>query len=78
MRCDSLREITIPFGITKIDFATFEYCKSLTKVRLPQSITKIEHDAFWGCTNLTDINIPESLGYEKVSVADFLHCFVGI
>ncbi len=59
--CSSLTSITIPEGVTKIDFGAFYKCTSLTSINIPDSVTIIGNSAFEGCLKLTSINIPDSV-----------------
>ena len=59
--CISLKRITIPSGITKIQAAAFSSCSSLCDVQLPDSLSYIGSSAFSGCTALTSIVIPDSV-----------------
>ena len=47
--CTSLKSVTIPNSVTRIDWGTFYYCSSLTSVTIPNSVTSIEGQAFSGC-----------------------------
>lgn len=58
---NSLVNVTISEGITKIESFAFMACKNLETVTLPNSISTIEMQAFIDCTNLKSINIPTSL-----------------
>lgn len=57
----TMKNITIPYGITTIEESTFSGCYSLESVSIPQSVTSIEEKAFHECKNLTDITIPQSV-----------------
>ena len=46
-QCKSLVNIILPNGITKINYAAFEYC-SLNNIELPETITHIDDYAFSG------------------------------
>ena len=58
----TLRSITIPYGVTKINGYAFAYCSSLTNITLPASLADMS-DAyyFYFATNLTSITIPASV-----------------
>ncbi len=53
--CTSLTSITIPDGVTSIEWAVFSYCTSLTSVTIPNSVTSIGYSAFGDCAGLTDV-----------------------
>ena len=70
LRCTSLQEITIPYGITSIEASAFRGCSGLTSVTIPESVTTIGNEAFSSCTGLNNIIIPESIksiGYSAFS-----------
>ena len=54
--CDSLTNISIPYGVTSIDNAVFPYCANLTSVTIPDSVTSIGNSVFYYCTSLVSIN----------------------
>ncbi len=59
--CDSLIEINIPKGLSKIDDRVFSGCASLQQITLPNGITSIGKYAFIGCGTLHEITIPASV-----------------
>lgn len=59
--CDSLIEINIPKGLSKIDDRVFSGCASLQQITLPNGITSIGKYAFIGCETLHEITIPTSV-----------------
>ena len=52
---------TIPSGVKKVGFYSFENCTNLKSINIPSSVTSIDADAFENCTNLKSINIPSSV-----------------
>jgi hypothetical protein len=63
----SIKEISLPKGVTEIKDYAFFNCKSLTSIDIPDGVTSIYYGAFWGCSSITSITIPESvtrIGYE--------------
>ena len=70
--CDSLTNIIIPDGVTKIGYAAFKNCYNLTEVVLPETVTSIDTDAFWCCYNLESIYIPSSVTY--MGTTAFANC----
>ena len=56
--CDSIRNVVIPDGVTKIENWTFNRCSGLTSVSLPNSVMHIGDAAFYQCYNLEDVTIP--------------------
>ncbi|WP_427193238.1 leucine-rich repeat protein [Treponema denticola] len=59
--CSGLTSISLPAGITKINYGTFGGCSSLTSISLPKGITKIAYDAFKNCSSLTSISLPAGI-----------------
>ena len=59
---NSLKNITIPYGINKISNFCFGYCTSLTYVSIPESVIKIEENAFYNCNKLV-VFIPKNIEY---------------
>ena len=59
--CDSLRKISIPYGVTSIEMSAFEECKSLTTVTIPASVSSIGEFAFSDCASLTTVEIPDGI-----------------
>ena len=47
--CSGLTSLTLPDGITSINYGTFWSCSGLTSINIPASVTKIEFSAFEGC-----------------------------
>ena len=54
-RCQSLKNITLPSGLTYIEEGAFANCSSLTSITIPDSVSYISPKAFYNCTNLTQI-----------------------
>ena len=52
-------DLTIPDGITKINYYAFINCISITSVTIPDSVTSIGNSAFNGCSGLTSVNISD-------------------
>ena len=53
--------ITIPNGVTSIDYSAFKGCSNLASITIPNSVTNIGDYAFSNCSNLTSITIPNSV-----------------
>lgn len=60
-KCTSLKNIIIPYGVTKIPQYCFAYCSNLSEVNLPDSVTEIGISAFTNCTALKKVRLPENL-----------------
>ena len=52
---NSVTELTIPSGITKINNYTFYGCTSLTSVTIPDSVTSIGKGAFYNCKKVAAV-----------------------
>ena len=57
----SLREITLPEGITRIRRNAFARAYNLTKINIPNSVTGLDRWCFCCCSSLKEINLPESV-----------------
>ena len=53
--CGGLTSITIPEGITEIDWISFENCGNLTSITIPKTVTAIGIWTFQGCGKLDTI-----------------------
>lgn len=60
---ESLRNLTIGDGVTRIGESAFSVCTNLSNVTIPSSVTRIDGFAFSSCKSLTDIVIPDSVTY---------------
>lgn len=56
--CKSLKNISLPIGVTDIPSSMFRGCSSLTSFVVPDNCEEIFGNAFEGCTNLKSIIIP--------------------
>ena len=64
--------MTIPEGVTSIDYGVFSGCSGLTSVSIPEGVTSIGIYAFSGCSGLTSVTIPE--GVTSIGDCDFSGC----
>ena len=64
--------VTIPDGVTKIEYDAFYGCTGLTFVTIPGSVIEISGFAFSGCTGLTSVVIPDSVTW--IGMAAFGGC----
>ena len=55
--CSSLVSITIPDGVQRIDYETFQRCTALESVKFPAGLTAIGDYAFWQL-HLADLGGP--------------------
>ena len=61
-------DVTVPDGVTSIDYRAFYDCSSLTSLTIPDSVTSIGDRAFSWCSSLTSITIPDSV----TSIGDYV------
>ena len=55
--CDGLTSITVPEGVTILNFRAFRNCPSLITISLPSSLDVIGEEAFFGCVELISVRI---------------------
>lgn len=60
-RIDTLRSVTIPDGVKRIQMSAFLGCANLTSVSIPDSVTEIGGSVFSQCSSLTSVNLPSGL-----------------
>ena len=70
--CSGLTSLTLPAGITKIDWYAFSGCSGLTSLTLSSGITSIDNYAFYGCSGLTSLTLPA--GITSISDGAFRGC----
>lgn len=73
MRSTSIKSVTIPDSIKKIDEDAFGHCDKLKSVTIPESVKTIDKQAFMGCNKLKDVVI--SNGVETIGDYAFSSCF---
>lgn len=56
--CKSLKTITLPSELSKIDANVFCGCAALAEIALPESLVSVGQRAFEGCTSLRSITLP--------------------
>ena len=71
-RCERLRSVTLPEGLTEIGYDAFRECTSLGSVRIPESVTLIGENAFASCTALTELSLP--MGRIELEAGAFMGC----
>ena len=57
----NVKNVTIPYGITKISSGLFYMCKELVSIKAFDGVTSVGTGSFNGCTNLTTVSIPNSI-----------------
>lgn len=56
-----ITKVTLPEGLTRIEYRTFSACLRMTDIYIPDSVTYIGECAFMQCEGLTTIDLPDSL-----------------
>ena len=59
--CESLKGVTVPYGVTTVADGAFNDCHSLQTITLPDSVTRIGEQAFYNCKSLESIILPDSV-----------------
>ena len=54
-----VQKITLPDGITHIDWFAFSNCKKLSEIYIPSSVKSISYGAFDGCSSFLVIKCPK-------------------
>ena len=67
-----LTSVTIPSGVTNIEYSTFRACSLLTAVTIQGDVTSIGDSAFGGCSSLTAFTIPSSV--TTIGASAFTSC----
>jgi hypothetical protein len=70
--CSSLKNITLPEGVTSIEKNAFSKCSSLTSINIPKGVGSIEEETFYQCSSLTSIEIP--IGIASIGKKAFCEC----
>lgn len=60
-QCTDLISVSIPNGVTNINYQAFQGCHNLTTITLPDTITTIGEDVFNYCSSISSITIPDSV-----------------
>ena len=59
-KCKSLKAISLPAGLSRIDDGAFSGCSALETVLLPYRPAKLGRGIFFGCDNLLGLVVPDS------------------
>lgn len=57
----TLKSVSLPIGIARIEGAAFCACRNLTSVNIPETVTLIGAEAFENCDNLASIILPNNI-----------------
>lgn len=60
-KCNSLKEILLPYSCIKIENASFAHCKNLMNVKIFNNVTTIGEWCFNSCSLLPKIDLPNSI-----------------
>ena len=71
-RRSSIKQITVPVGVTKLGDNAFRECTKLESVELPETIETIGDSAFEDCYQLEHIELPENL--KNIGERAFCNC----
>jgi len=69
---DTITDVIISEGVTKIGSISFSYSTALKNIIIPISVTSIGRQAFQGCASLKSINIPNNVS--DIGVCVFGYC----
>ena len=61
--CTSLKNITLPEGLDRVEEHAFVQCISLESVDFPESLTSLGGGSFRECDGLTYVTIPKTVNY---------------
>lgn len=59
--CETLTEIHVTDGVTKICDRAFSLCRRLKKIKISAAVEKISLSAFFACSSLQTVQLPDSL-----------------
>lgn len=68
----SIKQIRLPYGITRIGRRSFDGCDVLTKIEIQEGLEIIDEFAFHSCTELTTIELPSTL--RAIGTQAFANC----
>ena len=71
-RCDVLRTIDIPEGVTTIGTNAFNNNQAVERIGIPDSVTEIGDYAFGYCLSLASVTIPDSV--TSIGEGTFIDC----
>lgn len=71
-RCDSLANINLPEGLTRIGILAFYDCWKIESVNIPNSVKTIDEGAYWRCYGLKTLTLGS--GVELIGFNAFTAC----
>ncbi len=69
--CTSLKNITLPSGITKIEANLFSGCSQLESIAISDAVTSIGESAFEDCISLAEVSLGEATKLSEIGKAAF-------
>lgn len=69
---DSIKTVSIHYGVTSIGNEAFACLKNLEKASIPFGVKSIGVEAFFSCSSLKDVTIPSSV--DSINNYAFQHC----
>lgn len=70
--CDSLEQINISEGVTRIGRFAFQSCERLQSVDIPHSVTSVDYGAFYDCIALQSLSL--GAGLKQIGYYAFKSC----
>ena len=70
--CTSLKDVTLPEGLTYIGTNAFTSCTSLSSIAFSSNLNTIAYQAFDGCTGLNSVGLP--IGLSNIEDQAFYGC----
>lgn len=71
-RCESLKNIDLPDGISEILRLVFAGCISLEEIKIPSNVTKLYQSLFAGCSSLEHVDMPNNI--TEIEYGVFSNC----
>ena len=72
--CESLEQITLPTGLTELEYELFFGCRSLRSITIPSGVTKI-NGSFSYCTSLETVTFQMPSALETIENGAFSQCY---
>ena len=57
--CSAMETVTLPEGLTSIEYNAFSGCSGLKEIKIPESVTGIGFQAFYNCSSLASVELPD-------------------
>lgn len=66
-----VHSVTIPEGLTSLQYCKFASCKEIEEVYFPKGINRVYGNTFGGCEKLVRVHIPSAEDWLKISFLDY-------